>query len=288
MNRLFCFGLGYCASAVAERLLASGWAVAGTARAPENVSALAARGYDAYLFDGTSPSRDIATALEQTTHVLLSIPPGASGDPAFLQYAPDLRTSTSLAWIGYFSTIGVYGDASGGWVDESTPPRPGSERGRRRLTAESQWLDLGNETRKPAVIFRLPGIYGPGRNSLSDVEAGTARRIVKPGQYFNRAHVEDIASAVVASLDLDRSRIFNVTDDMPAPPEDVIAYGAELLGRPCPPPIAFEDAKLSPMGLSFYSESKRVSNARMKAELGVRLRYPTYIEGLRALAANFR
>jgi nucleoside-diphosphate-sugar epimerase len=217
---------------------------------------------------------------------LLSIPPGASGDPAFTVYADDIASSPTLEWIGYFSTIGVYGDAGGGWVDETTDPRPGSERGARRLEAEREWLRLGEESGKTVVILRLPGIYGPGRNTLKDLRSGKARRIVKPGHYFNRVHVEDIAAAVEAALHVQSSRIFNITDDLPAAPEDVIAFGAELLGMPCPPAIPHSEAILSPMARSFYSESKKVSNARMKAELGVVLKYPTYKEGLTALAGN--
>ena len=286
MIRLFCFGHGYCAEAVASRLAHPGTAIAGTATTPEKVRALCERGFDGVLFDGTSMNPAVTEALRTATHVLLSIPPGATGDPAFTLHADDIRSSPSIEWIGYFSTIGVYGDADGGWVDEATPPNPRSDRGRRRLLAEEQWLRLGDETRKTVVVFRLPGIYGPGRNSLRDIRAGTARRIIKPGQFFNRAHVDDIAAAVLAALALRRSRIFNVTDDLPAPPQDVIAYGAELLGVPCPPAVPLADAQLSPMGISFYSESKKVSNARMKEELGIRLAYPTYVEGLRALAGN--
>lgn len=284
MKHLFCFGLGYTAAVVAARLAQKGWAVSGTATGPDKTKTLTDKGWKGLVFDGRSKSAEVTEALGRSTHVLLSIPPGAGGDPAHDVYAEEIAAAPSLAWIGYFSTIGVYGDAGGGWVDETTTPRPGSERGQRRVAAENAWTNLGDEHGKAVVIFRLPGIYGPDRNSLDDIKAGKARRIIKPDQFFNRAHVEDIASAVEAALSLKSSRIFNVTDDLPAPPQDVIAYGAELLGLPCPPAIAYDDAALSPMGRSFYSESKKVSNARMKSELGVSLKYPTYIEGLQALA----
>ena len=217
--------------------------------------------------------------------MLLSIPPDATGDPALTVYGEDIASSPALSWIGYFSTVGVYGDANGAWVDETTTPKPGTERGLRRLKAETGWLELGRKSGMSVVVFRLPGIYGPGRSAIDQLRAGTARRIFKPGQVTNRVHVDDIASAVEASLRLSAGpHVFNVTDDLPAPPQDVIAYGAELLGVPCPPATDPTDAGLTPMARSFYAESKKVSNARMKAELGVALAYPTYFEGLKAIA----
>nr|HPG89260.1 SDR family NAD(P)-dependent oxidoreductase [Hyphomicrobium sp.] len=190
--------------------------------------------------------------------------------------------SPSITWIGYLSTIGVYGDADGGWVDEETEARPGSERGQRRLDAENAWLALGQRTGKASMVFRLPGIYGPGRSTIDDLRAGEARRLIKPGQVFNRIHVVDIATALTAAIDKPHAgRVYNVTDDEPGPPQDVVAYGAELLGLPVPPGLDFATADLTPMARSFYSESKRVSNARMKSELGVALKYPNYRDGLR-------
>jgi len=285
MSRLFCFGLGYSAAALARRLAAQGWTISGTTTHEEKAKVLAGEGYTAFVFDGRTKNADVAEALKSATHVLLSIPPDADGDPALTVYGDDIASSPTLSWIGYFSTVGVYGDANGAWVDESTPPRPGTERGIRRLKAENGWLDLGQEAGKTVVVFRLPGIYGPGRSAIDQLRAGTARRVFKPGQVTNRIHVEDIASAVEASMRLPTGlHIFNVTDDLPAPPQDVIAFGAELLGVPCPPATDPADAGLTPMARSFYAESKKVSNAHMKAELGVALAYPTYFEGLKAIA----
>lgn len=284
MTNLFCFGLGYCASTLARRLRPAGWTVSGTARTPNGVARIAAGGDRAILFDGTAPSPEVAAALRDATHVLLSIPPGNSGDPALRWHGNDIADSPNLRWIGYFSTVGVYGDTAGGWVNEETEARPGSERGRRRLAAEHAWMRLGRDSGKTVAVFRLPGIYGPGRSVLDDLRDGTARRLVKPGQVFNRIHVEDIASAVDAAIANPQSEVYNVVDDFPAPPQDVIAYGAELLGLPCPPDIDFATAELTPMARGFYSESKRVSNARMKQQLGLSLAYPTYREGLAAIA----
>jgi hypothetical protein len=285
MSRLFCFGLGYSAGVLAQRLAAQGWSISGTTTREEKAKALAEEGYTAFVFDGRTRKAEVADALKSATHMLLSIPPDADGDPALKVYGDDIAASPALSWIGYFSTVGVYGDANGAWVDETTPPRPGTERGIRRLKAEDAWLGLGRETGKAVVVFRLPGIYGPGRSAIDQLRAGSARRIFKPGQVTNRVHVEDIATAVEASLRLPTgAHIFNVTDDLPAPPQDVIAHGAELLGVVCPPATDLTDAGLTPMARSFYAESKKVSNARMKAELGVALAYPTYFEGLKAIA----
>jgi nucleoside-diphosphate-sugar epimerase len=287
MSRLFCFGLGYSAAVLSRRLAAKGWSIAGTATDPEKVKALTRAGYEGFVFDGQAKDAGIAAALRSATHVLLSIPPGANGDPALVHFRDALKESPSLAWIGYFSSVSVYGDANGAWVDESSSASPRTERGRRRLSAENDWIALGQEANKTVVVFRLPGIYGPGRSAIDQLNAGTARRIFKPGQVTNRVHVEDIATAVEAALNLRSGpHIFNVTDDLPAPPQDVIAYGAELLGVPCPPPSDPQD--LSPMARSFYAESKRVSNTRMKSELGVSLAYPTYVEGLKAIVAGYQ
>jgi nucleoside-diphosphate-sugar epimerase len=200
-------------------------------------------------------------------------------------YRDEIARLSTLAWIGYLSTVGVYGNAAGAIVDETAELHPNNERTRARVVAESGWLALGETTGRPVQVFRLAGIYGPGRSALDKLRAGTARRIVKPGQVFNRIHVEDIASVLEASIARPRAgAIYNVADDEPAPPEDVIAYGAELLGIEPPPEIPFEDADLTPMARSFYGDSRRISNARIKSELGVTLAYPNYREGLRALA----
>lgn len=278
MTHLFCFGFGYTAAALARRL-GKGWTFSGTSRA-----GLGSQSATVEKFDGSRSEPAVTVMLQGATHLLASIPPGPDADPALLWHADDIAAAPHLRWIGYLSTIGVYGDAGGGWVDETTEPRPGSERAERRRKAEHDWLDLGRRAGKPVMIFRLPGIYGPGRSVLDDVRAGTARRVIKPGQVFNRAHVDDIAAVLAASIERpDAGRIYNISDDAPAPPQDVVAFAAELLGVPPPPAIDFADAELSAMGRSFYSESKRVANQRIKSELGVRLSYPTYREGLTAI-----
>ncbi len=287
MNHLFCFGLGYSAGVLSQRLAAQGWRISGSSTSAAGAERLTAHGYAGHVFDGQHATPEVTAALNDVTHVLLSIPPGQNGDPALRVYGADLSNSPKLTWIGYFSTVGVYGDANGGWVSEETEARPGSERGQRRLEAENAWLDLGRAAGKAVTVLRLPGIYGPGRSTIDDLRDGTARRIIKSGQVFNRIHVDDIATAVAAAIAAPaRTRIYNIVDDEPAAPQDVVAYGAGLLGVPVPPDLDFATATLSPMARSFYSESKRVSNARMKAELGVRLAYPSYREGLQRLARH--
>jgi nucleoside-diphosphate-sugar epimerase len=287
MNRLFCFGLGYSARALSRRLPVEGWTISGTATTAEKAAELQTEDYEAFVFNGHAHDPAIATSLRNATHVLLSIPPGADGDPALGVYVDDIAASPSISWIGYFSSVSVYGDSKGEWVNEATTPRPMTERGMRRLTAENAWIELGRTSGKAIVILRLPGIYGPGRSAIDQLRAGKARRIFKPGQVTNRVHVDDIATAVESALRISSGiHVFNVTDDLPAPPQDVIAYGAELLGVPCPPATDPSDASLSPMARSFYAESKKVSNARMKTELGVKLAYPTYVEGLKAISQS--
>jgi hypothetical protein len=287
MNRLFCFGLGYCAGVLSRRLVARGWSISGTATTADKAERLKRDGYEAFVFDGRERNPAVAEALSRSTHVLLSIPPDADGDPALRVYGSDIASSPSITWIGYFSSVSVYGDSKGEWVDERTIPEPVTERGMRRLVAENAWIEFGRASGKAIVVLRLPGIYGPGRSAIDQLRAGKARRIFKPGQVTNRVHVDDIATATEASLKLPTGvHVFNVTDDLPAPPQDVIAYGAELLGVPCPPATDPTDASLSPMARSFYAESKKVSNVRMKNELGVKLAYPTYVEGLKAIAGS--
>jgi nucleoside-diphosphate-sugar epimerase len=226
----------------------------------------------------------LSAALREATHVLISAPPGEVGDPVLNQHSADLAQAPSLRWIGYLSTVGVYGDHQGDWVDETTPPNPVSQRGRRRVGAEEAWLALGADAGARVLIFRLAGIYGPGRSAIDRLRAGTAQRIVKPGQVFNRIHVEDIAEIVHASLSGGGTHaVYNVADDEPAPPQDVIAYAAELLQMPPPPAIAIEDARLSVMAKSFYVENKRISNARAHRDLGIDLKYPNYRLGLQAI-----
>jgi nucleoside-diphosphate-sugar epimerase len=282
MPHLFCFGVGFSGRALARRLLAQGWTVSGTSRSEDGCNALRAQGLNAYRFDGSTPVPD--AALEGITHLLGSIPPDDDGDPALRLHAAALASAgqnPDLRWTGYLSTTGVYGDHGGGWVNEDTPISPDVSRSQRRVIAERQWQALS----PAAHLFRLAGIYGPGRNAIEQVRRGTARCIIKENQWFCRIHVEDIAAVVEASIAHPApGRIYNVCDDLPAPPQDPLRYAAELLGCPPPPDIPFEDADLSAMARSFYADSRRVSNQRIKDELGVTLRYPTYREGLNALA----
>lgn len=287
MSALFCFGLSYTAAVYIEHYGAQFDRNAGTVRTSEKAARVTAQGLggrrvDAILFH----ERDkISPALDNADLVIVSIPPGAAGDPALALYANALRNGPQRKMIVYLSTIGVYGDHAGGWVDETTSANPKSPRSRERLQAELQWQDFGRMAGVPVAIFRLPGIYGPGRNALINVVRGEAKRIVKPGQVFNRIHVRDIAQAIEAAYTRRANGVFNVCDDEPAPAQDPVAYAADLLGVTPPPEIAFHDIKdsMSPMALSFYAESKRVRNTRMKDELGITLAYPSYREGLRAL-----
>jgi nucleoside-diphosphate-sugar epimerase len=287
MKRLFCFGLGFSADALARRLAEKEWQIAGTARDPAKVERLKDRGYEMACFAGEPGNNELAQLLRGTTHLLLSIPPRGEGDPVLRHYRDALASLTSLKWIGYLSSVGVYGDQGGAWVDETTPVAPNSARTEARVAAEAAWLDFGKEIGCKVQVFRLAGIYGPGRSAFDKLADGTARRIVKPGQVFNRIHVADIASVLEASMARPRAgAIYNVADDEPAPPDEVVAYAAELLGVAPPPAVRFEEADLSPMARSFYAGSRRISNALIKSELGVTLQYPTYREGLRALAPS--
>jgi nucleoside-diphosphate-sugar epimerase len=284
MSALFCFGLGYTAGFLARALQGEGWRVGGTSRDAASVKRLAAEGFVMHPLAPGRPLADAASALGGVTHILVSVPPDASGDPVLAAHAADLAALRGLQWLGYLSTTGVYGDRGGAWVDETDRLEPTGERGRRRVAAEAQWLALQREHGIPVHIFRLAGIYGPGRSALDTVRQGRAQRIDKPGQVFSRIHVADIVQVLRASMARPRLRaIYNVCDDDPAAPEAVIAYACELLGVTPPPLISFDAAKLSPMALSFYDDNKRVSNRRMKEELGVSLRYPSYRDGLKAL-----
>ena len=287
MNTLLCIGLGYSAQVFAARVAAQGWNVIGTAQSNDGAARIGTLGYDAITFDGTAPSEALRAALSRATHILVSAPPDAAGDPLLRHHAIDLARTTS--WIGYLSTVGVYGDHGGAWIDETTTPKPVSTRSRWRLAAEQAWLDLAQQTGIRVEIFRLAGIYGPGRGPLESVRKGTARAIVKPGQVFNRIHVEDIANVLAATTVRPAAHaIYNVTDDEPAPPQDVLAYAARLLGLPAPPSVDFATADLTPMARSFYSECKRISNARLKEALGLTLAYPTYRDGMARDAALLR
>lgn len=276
-KRLFIFGLGYSGLEIARLAKAVGWSVAGTVTGAAKAMRLAAEGIETHLFDGTASFS--AQALGDASHVLCTIAPGTAGDPAL---GTDAMRERGARWLGYLSTTGVYGDHDGGWVDETTPPRPDHPRSIERLAAERAWQAMG------ATVFRLPGIYGPGRSAIDRVKAGTARRIDKPGQVFSRIHVEDIATAVLAAMTHPSSgAIYNVADDLPASNSEVIAYACALLGLPVPPLVPWDEAAptMSAMARSFYADNRRVRNDRLKRALGVALRYPTYREGLRAIAA---
>lgn len=281
--RLVIIGYGYSSSAIARALEGQAESLHVTARGAEKIERLRSDGTDALAFDGSALSPALATALSGATHLLMSAPPGEAGDP--LLAAPgfsDLEVP-ALRRVAYLSTVGVYGDHGGAWVDETSPLRPVSQRSRQRVAAEESWQAFAAARNLDLGIFRLSGIYGPGRSAIDNLRAGTARRIIKPGQAFNRIHVEDIGGAVARALMHDGPLgIFNLTDDEPCPPQDVVAYAADLLGMTPPPEIPFETADLSPMGRSFYGENKRVSNAKIRSELGYRFRYPTYREGLKA------
>lgn len=286
-KRLFCFGYGFSASALGALLGPAGWTLAGTCRTAEGCRALVDAGVDAVPFSREAPLAEPAQSLAGTTHLLLSIPPDADGDPAFDCHGADIAAIEGLEWIGYLSTTGVYSDTGGAWVDESATPAPTSARGRRRLQAERDWLVFGEERGLAVQVFRLAGIYGPGRNALATVRRGTAKRIAKPGHVFSRIHVADISQVLAASIAKPRAdAIYNVCDDEPAPAADVVAHACTLLGVDPPPLTPLEDADLSPMARSFYADNRRVSNDRIKAELGVTLRYPNYRAGLAALLAE--
>jgi nucleoside-diphosphate-sugar epimerase len=273
---LLTLGHGYSAGRLAATL--PGWRVLGTTRSAAGATALRADGIEPVDWDDAAA---VGAAARAASHVLVSLPPGAEGDPALLRHGAALAAARP-DWVGYLSTTGVYGDRQGGWVDEAAALAPVTERGRRRVAAEAAWAATG----LPLHVFRLPGIYGPGRSAFDRLRDGTARRVVKPGQVFSRIHVDDLATVLAASIARPSpGRAYNVADDEPAPPQEVIAFAASLLGVPAPPEEDFAAADLSPMARSFYAESKRVANRRIKEELGVRLAYPDYRAGLRAILA---
>ncbi len=280
-------GAGYTAKCMIQQLRAQESCakipIYGTTRSGQNFNNISAAGAEPVLFEGTNPSENLSKSLRQASHILTSISPKQTGDPVLTHHRDDVKANKNLKWLGYLSTVGVYGDHQGAWVDEQSETRPSSERSKWRKAAEDQWLTLYKEAGLPVHIFRLPGIYGPGRGPLNKLKQGRARRIEKPGQVFNRAHVEDIAQTLIASLNQPNpGAIYNIADNEPAPPQDVLAFAAELLGLETPPLIPFEAAQMTTMAKSFYTDNKRVSNKRIKEELGVKLKYPTYREGLKA------
>ena len=279
MKTLLSFGHGYSAQAL-KRLLPDDWTVIGTTRSADKAARLLADGVDPRVW----PSADMRPALDCATHLLISAAPNEEGDPVLQHLRGEiLSRADTFEWVGYLSTTGVYGDHSGDWVDEDAPLTPATKRGQLRVKAEAEWRAMG----LPLHIFRLAGIYGPGRGPFAKVRNGTARRIIKQGQVFSRTHVEDIAQVLWASINRPNpGAAYNVCDNDPAPPEDVIAYAAKLLNLPIPPAEDFETAEMTPMARSFYAESKKVKNDRIKDELGVILKYPDYRRGLDALLAD--
>jgi len=282
-QRLFVFGLGFSALALAHDLMVDGWSIAGTTRSEEKRAALEAEGITAYLFSRDHPLGDPTSALQNVTHLVTSIAPDEEGDPVLGCHMQDLRASDRITWAGYLGTTGVYGDRQGAWVDETDRPLPSQPRTKRRVAAEGHWLASG----LPAHIFRLAGIYGPGRNALETVKSGRAHRIVKPGQMFGRIHVDDIVQVLKASIAKPNpGAIYNVADDEPAPPQDVITFAAGLLSVEPPPEVPYEKADLSAAARSFYADNRRVANGRIRNELGVDLKHPNYRDGLRSLLSE--
>jgi len=288
MSVLVCFGFGYCAEHFVAAFGGKFERIVATVRGAERAAVLNAYKtgpLQAAVFDGKKATPEFKRAIAQGQYVLISIPPGEDGDPVLAACGDDLAAGKNLRAIVYLSTVGVYGEHRGGWVDEETPAAPASERGRRRLAAERAWQDFGARRGIAVAVLRLAGIYGPGQNALLQIARGKARRIVKPGQIFNRIHVGDIAQAIDAAFTRRASGVFNIADDEPTVPAAPIIFAAQLLGRAPPPEEKFDDAaaSMSPMALSFWQESRRVKNDKLKRALGVTLRYPTYREGLRAL-----
>ena len=285
-SRFFLFGAGYSARAFASARRDASIQIAGTTRSPEKFEALRHAGIEPLLFDGENLSPELVATLADATHIIISAAPDDLGDPVLRAAKGDIaRLAPQLRWIGYLSTVGVYGDRGGGWVDETGECKPLSKRSKDRVAAEREWIALGEQTGVPVAILRLSGIYGPGRNAFVNIKNGTAKRLIKPGQVFNRIHAADIAGALWHLAEHDTGGIFNVTDDMPAPPQDVVAYAADLMGVEPPPEIPFASAQLSTMARSFYGENKRVSNAAIKST-GYSFHYPDYRSAFDAMWAE--
>jgi len=273
---LLSIGHGYSARVLARVLVPQGWRIIATTRSAEKAQVLQAEGVEPLIWPGT----DLGPAIARASHILTSVAPGPDGDPVLAAFGDALREAAHLKWVGYLSTTGVYGDHRGGWVDETTPLTARTARGKARVKAEADWAALG----LPLHIFRLAGIYGPGRGPFAKVRSGKARRVIKKDQVFSRIHVDDIAQILAASIARPApGAVYNVCDNDPAPPQDVIGYAAELLGLPQPPEVDFETAEMSEMARSFYGDSKRVRNDRIRNDLGVDLLYPDYRTGLTAL-----
>jgi len=284
-SRFFIFGAGYSAKAFATARNNASVEVAGTTRSPEKFAALRRAGIEPFLFDGSMLSNELLARLENVTHLIVSTAPDEAGDPVLAATQGNIAAlAPQLRWVGYLSTVGVYGDYGGNWVDEASECRPVSRRSTMRVDAEKEWLAFGEANDMPVAILRLSGIYGPGRNAFVNLTNGTAKRLIKPGQVFNRIHVADIAGVLWHLAQGETGGIFNVTDDQPAPPQDVVTYAAGLMGIEPPPEVPFAAAQLSPMARSFYGENKRVSNAAIKGT-GYRFRYPDYRSAFDAMWA---
>jgi nucleoside-diphosphate-sugar epimerase len=283
---LFVFGLGFSGNEIARLSKSRGISVSGTTRSQDKASRLKAAGVDAHVFSSARDIDAIASPLATCTHMIVCAGPDEDGDPVLNALGNRLpMLMPKLEWIGYLSTVGVYGDHDGAWVDEETQCRPVSPRSVERLRAEADWQAAANSAGVPLAILRLSGIYGPGRNTFVNLADGSAKRVIKPGQYFNRIHVADIAGAALFLGEKRAPGLFNVTDDVPAPPQDVVTYAAELMGLAPPPEIAFDDAQLSPMARSFYGEVKRVSNLKVR-QAGYEFQFPDYRAALNAMWQN--
>lgn len=290
MKTLLLIGAGYSARAAATLARADGWRVVGTARSAASVDALGQHGIEGLSFDGETPSIELRDAIAAADALVVSVAPDPQSDaddPVLAVLGDDLVRAPRLKHVAYLSTIGVYGDTGGAWVDETAEPQPGSERSKARLRAEQAWQAAVAAAGFRVHILRLAGIYGPGRSPVDRVLSGNARAIIKLGQVFNRIHQADIAAAIMAGLNgLGAEEVYNVTDDEPAPPQDVLFYAADRLGVARPPSLDFETADLTSMARSFYSETKRVRNTRLKTDLSVQLAFPTYREGIDGLVAT--
>ncbi len=281
MRKLFIFGFGFSSTSIAEKAKDDFDAICGTSRSQEKIDNLRAKDFEAEIFDGKA-TPELKAQLINTTHIVVSISPGEE-DPVLTTFPNLMELATKLEWVGYLSTVGVYGHHDGAWVDEASELRPVSKRSIQRVSAEEAWTKLADKNDIPLSIFRLAGIYGPDRNWFINIEKGTSRRMVKPGQVFNRIHCEDIGQAVALAMRKNIGEVFNITDDDPAPPQDVVIYAHELMGKTPPPEIDFETAEISPMARSFYGENKRVSNKKSKEILGLEYQWPNYRLSLKRL-----
>lgn len=279
------FGLGYSSEASA-RLLTTGGETAsiwGTVRTADKANRLTPSGIEALVFDGMQPGPAVGQALQETSHLVISIAPDAEGDVVLREHRADLDKAQKLEWLCYYSTVGVYGDFDGAWIDETAALAPRNQRSDFRVKAEDEWIAYAKARGVQLTILRLAGIYGPGRSSFDKLRDGTARRVVKPGQVFNRIHVGDIARVTKLASEQRLAGVFNLADDEPAPPQDLITYAAARMGIAPPPEVPFEEAEMSPMARSFYSDNKRVSNRAIKTALGIEMLYPNYRAGLDAI-----